>query len=473
MKKSIFLFIFTLFILSNLHATHNRAGEILFKQLSAFNFEVSVYTYTKTSSIQADRDSLEVFFGDGSFEWVYRVNGPNNQGEIIGNDIKKNIYTTTHVYPNLGTYIVSMTDPNRNGGILNVNPPYSDQVPFHLETELQILSANLGTNQSPILMQPPIDLGCTSQPYKHNPIAFDLDGDSLAFELTTPLMGVGTVVSNYSFPNTIGGGSQTLILDPISGTLTWDSPQQAGEYNVAFFIKEYRNGVLISKVMRDMQITIETCNNRPPTINPLPPIIVQAHDTISFNVNVNDLDADNVTLTALGGPLINDGSFFQNATFTVTNNGTVSPSGTFSWVISCEHRQSSNHILVFRAEDDFMMNGQSTPSVDYIAVPVYILNDPQSPCAPLTSTRKIALPNNFKIYPNPTTSFLNVEFDLEKSSNVDFRMFNLLGQVVLTKSTTGQTIINEQLEVSHLPKGIYILSVVVDGKELTKKVLIE
>ena len=472
MKKSISILTFLLLIFS-LQASHNRAGEITFKQTASLTFEISVYTYTKASSLQADRDSLQLFFGDGASLWIQRVNGLNNEGEIVGNDIKKNIYTTTHIYANLGTYMIWITDPNRNAGILNVYPPYSDQVPFHIETELQILSASSGMNQSPILMQPPIDMGCTSQPYKHNPIAYDIDGDSLAFELTTPLMGLGTVATNYSYPHYIGAGNNTLTIDPISGTLLWDSPQQAGEYNAAFFIKEYRNGVLISKTTRDMQITINGCNNRAPTTTMIAPIVVQARDTISFDVMVNDLDGNNVTLVGLGRPLINDGSFFQNATFTVANNGTSSPTGSFSWITDCEHRQSSNHILVFRAEDDFMMNNESIPSVDYLAIPVYILNNPQNPCASLTNTKKVMLSQNLKIYPNPTTSFLNIEFELDQPADVDLKLFNLLGQAVLMKNTSGETVINEQLQIAHLSKGIYILSVVVDGKQLTKKILIE
>lgn len=472
MKQSILFFAFALCV-SNLEGTHNRAGEIIFKQLSAVNFEISVYTYTKASSVQADRDSLQIFFGDGDSKWVQRTNGVNNQGEIVGNDIKMNIYTTTHFYIGSGNYVISMTDPNRNGGILNIDPPHSDQVPFHLETELTVFSpTTMSMNQSPILMQPPIDMGCTSQPYIHNPVAFDLDGDSLAFELTTPLMSAGTVVPNYSFPNTIGGGNQTLTLDPVSGTLTWDAPLQVGEYNVAFFIKEYRNGVLISKIIRDMQITINSCNNRVPTTTTIAPIVVQAQETISFNVDANDLDGDNVTLSALGGPLIDDGSFFQNATFTVANNGTSSPTGTFSWITACEHRQSSHHILVFRAEDDFMMNGEAMSSVNYVAVPVYLLNNSQNPCASLTSTKKVSLSQKLKIYPNPVHSFLNIEFELDKPSNIDIRLFNLLGQAVLMKSITTE-MINEQLQFSHLPKGIYILSVVVDGEQLTRKILVE
>jgi hypothetical protein len=85
----------------------------------------------------------------------------------------------------------------------------------------------------------------------------------------------------------------------------------------------------------------------------------------------------------------------------------------------------------------------------------------------------VTLPQNLKIYPNPVNSFLNIEFELDYPSDVDIRLFNLLGQAVLVKNTTSVEAINEQLQIGHLPKGIYILSVVIDGQQLTKKILIE
>lgn len=464
MQKIFLLLIFTLFF-SQVQATHNRAGEITFKQTGNLTFEISVITYTKASSLNADRDSLEVFFGDGSSKWVLRVNGTNNQGVIVGNDIKMNVYTTTHMYSTIGTYTIAMTDPNRNGGILNVNHPFSDQVPFHLETELKILNA--GTNQSPVLIQPPIDNGCTNQTYTHNPIAYDADGDSLAFALTTPLMSPGTVVSNYVFPQNVNGNQgNALSIDPITGNLTWNSPQLAGEYNITFFIKEYRNGVLISTTIRDMQITINSCNNRPPSITSIAPIIVDARDTINFDILVNDLDGNAVNLTGFDGLMLN------NSTFSVVNNGTSNPIGTFTWVTTCDDRQSSNHILVFRAEDDFVFNGQTTPSVDYMAVPIYLLNPVQNPCSPLVSTRKIELEQDLKVYPNPATDFLNIELKLDDISDIEIRLFNLLGQTVFNKNTTDQ-ILNEQIQTAQLQQGIYILSLTIDGQQITKKIMIK
>ena len=127
---SFFVFVVVLIALpSSLLATHNRAGEISIEQVgdcvSSLTVKATIVTYSKASSFQADRDSLEICWGDGQCEYVYRINGPisggYHKGERLENDTKKNIYVAFHTFPALGTYNVSMTDPNRNGGILNVN----------------------------------------------------------------------------------------------------------------------------------------------------------------------------------------------------------------------------------------------------------------------------------------------------------------------------------------------------------------
>ncbi len=100
------------------NATHNRAGEIIYTHLSGFTYRATIITYTKESSTAADRDSLEIIWGDGTMDTLGRSNG-NGNGVYIGNDIKYNEYTGVHTYPGMGTYVLSMTDPNRISDIIN------------------------------------------------------------------------------------------------------------------------------------------------------------------------------------------------------------------------------------------------------------------------------------------------------------------------------------------------------------------
>lgn len=347
------LLILSLLGVQEMTATHNRAGEITYEQLGPLKYRVIITTYTKTSSTPADRDSLEVSWGDGTSEFVERSNG-NGNGVPLANDIKFNQYIAEHDYPGRGTYTVAMTDPNRNAGILNVNAPNSDQVPFYLQTTFTILNPNFqGSNNSPQLLAAPIDIGYINQRFIHNPNAFDIEGDSLAYELITPFQAVGTPVTNYVFPNTIGGPPAHFIsLNPLTGDFIWDEPRIAGEYNIAILIKEYRAGTLISEIIRDMQITIESQQNRPPIIAPIADICVVAGDTINFDVIADELDmGQEVIMSVTGGPLavaISPAVFTAPADF-----GPPLVFGNFFWATTCEHIRSQFYQVVFKATDDF------------------------------------------------------------------------------------------------------------------------
>ncbi|MFK7808887.1 MAG: gliding motility-associated C-terminal domain-containing protein [Saprospiraceae bacterium] len=363
--QKLVLFILLFSFANNMLATHNRAGEITYRQTGLLTIEATITTYTKTSSTAADRDTLDICWGDGICERVVRSNG---NGMELENDIKVNFYVATHAYPSLGRFVISMNDPNRNGGIKNVNPPTSDSVPFHLETTVTLLNVGLvGPNNSPILLQPPIDVGCVGEVFVHNPNAYDIDGDSLSFAMTVPLQDINTPAINYSLPNKFPEASDNVhVLDATSGVFTWTSPQQAGEYNIAFYIISHRNGVAIDTMIRDMQILILDCaENDPPVIESIEEICIIAGETLEFDVVATAPIAESdqrVTLTALGGPFelenspatFNDAPNFQNQPLTRT----------FRWETKCEHIADQYYQVVFRATDDFPLIVQNSSSID-------------------------------------------------------------------------------------------------------------
>lgn len=346
---------FSLFFLSVINATHNRAGEIRIEQTGPLTIRATVVTYTRASSVDADRDSLTINWGDGTTSTVSRNNGFGG-GEILGNDIKYNTYTGDHTYSGRGTFTISMTDPNRIAGILNVDPPHSVEIPFHLQTVFTLLNTQFeGYNNSVILLQPPIDVACVGQRFIHIPSAYDPDGDSIAYELTIPMMAPGTIVPNYSLPNQIRPGADNVIsFNEITGEFIWDSPQVAGEYNIAFYIKEYRDGKLITKTMRDMQILVEKCDNRPPEFQLPEEICVFAGEVIEIPITVTDPDIPNqlVKLMASGGPME------RGATLDVDDQYHSQPlHATFRWATSCNDISRQYYSLVVKAEDNGIYSG--------------------------------------------------------------------------------------------------------------------
>lgn len=345
--KHIFLALCGL-ISHSIFATHNRAGEITYEQISDLTIRMTVTTYTKTSSSTADRDSLEIFWGDGTSQFVQRTS------EItLLDDVKVNKYIQTHTYPGRSTFTIYFEDPNRVSNILNVNPPNSVEVPFFLSTTFTFLDPQFqGTNSSAILLQPPLDIACVGQKFIHNPNAYDIDGDSLAYSLVTPLISEGIPVNPYFLPNEISPGADNIIsMNSITGEFIWLSPKLPGEYNIAIKIDEYRDGLLLNSIIRDMQILVKECNSSPPIIEVADEICVIAGDSIDISVRVNDMEDDQrVALSASGGPFVQDTSSAQLA---VPDGFLQVPyTARFRWATTCEHISEQYYQVVFRAVDN-------------------------------------------------------------------------------------------------------------------------
>jgi gliding motility-associated-like protein len=379
MKKFLFLFLPAIFVSFISFATHNRAGEITFRHLSGLNYEVTIVTYTKESA-PADRPYLGILWGDGASDSLQRSNG-NGNGVVIAPDVKKNIYIGTHVYPGTSTYLVNFEDPNRIGGIVNI--PGSVNVPFYIESKL-IISAALGFNNSVVLLQPPIDDGVIGSPFIHNPNAYDPDGDSLSYELIHCKGAGGNPIPGYYYPVASG---PPISIDPITGDLVWDSPTLQGIFNVAFLVKEWRNGYQIGYVERDMQITIVPSLNQPPVISSLPDICVEAGMPVSFTVSATDPNGDPMTLTATGAPFL----FIPDSAHFPTGTGVGSVSSTFSWQTTCSHIRKQPYLVTFKALDSYTASFPQVNLADLMTIRITVVApSPKNPvAAPLGSSIKL------------------------------------------------------------------------------------
>ncbi|MEO8088359.1 MAG: gliding motility-associated C-terminal domain-containing protein [Bacteroidota bacterium] len=351
MRKILFiLFLFHALGIQFANASHNRAGEITYRHISANTYEITITTYTKTSSSLAqngsvDRPTLDsVHMGDGSIVVFHR----DSMQDIPG-DIRINKYIETHLYPGAGIDTIWFVDPNRNGNVINV--PNSFFTPFAIYTILYVGLPGLADN-SPILLNPPIDSGCVGIPFLHNPAASDPDHDSLSYQLIFCHGADNLPIPDYTYPST----TNTFTLNAVTGDLIWDSPDSAGEYNVAFLIISWRKfgntWLRIGEVERDMQIRIITCPQsfEPPVILPVADTCILAGDTLAFNVTAYDPNHDFVTLTSVGSPYINS----NPASFTIpannnSQNDTIN--GLFTWHTNCDNIASQPYQVTFRASD--------------------------------------------------------------------------------------------------------------------------
>jgi gliding motility-associated-like protein len=394
--KTIFLLLLG-FLLCNskmMFATHNRAGEITFcqKDGNLLTYEFKVVTYTAVGpGVNADRFELFLYFGNtGSgcniFDSIIcpRINGPVggpsnyfpndqvHQGEVIQPGIKKNIYTGTYTFNGPGRYCIGMSDPNRNENIVNIFNSVNKA--FYIQSEL-VISPFLGNNCSPELLNPPVDNACYCKPYLHNPGAYDPDGDSLSYALVNCQGDFGTPLDCYFIPSGIS-------INAATGDLYWVCPGAntpncngnqtggAGDYNVAIQINEWRNGLKIGSVIRDMQIKVVAgCLNNPPTIEPIDTCVV-AGQNVNLNINATDADPGQyIEMSATGEPFMLD---VNPASFDQTVNQIGNATLNIQWQTDCSRIRKNPYLMSIKAEDSYLIN----PLVDFKTLEIRVVAPP-------------------------------------------------------------------------------------------------
>ncbi len=333
--------IFVFVCLSNwASATHNRAGEITYRHIGGYTYEITITTCTKTSVI-ADREWLKIAWGDNLNPGadLDSIQRDNIEFSPPGEDWQINIYTDIHTYPGIGSYLLTMEDQNRNEGVNNI--PESVSVAFWIESLLVI--SPIGFNNSVVLLNPPKEQACLNKLWIHNPGAFDPDGDSLYYSLIPCMRQDGVNIEGYNYPdNTTSNPNDVFSIDSQTGDVTWNVPSEpAGEYNFAIKIEEFREGFLMGYVVRDMQITVIICDNNPPVIAEILDVCIEVGQNLTIDVDASDPDGNPTELTAVGGPLtevVNPATFNEN-------------SGVFNWVPGCEEVRPEPYQMLFLAQD--------------------------------------------------------------------------------------------------------------------------
>jgi gliding motility-associated-like protein len=350
------LLLFALLFSAEILASHVRAGDITARRLpgAGLTYEFTILIYTDDEGVPPD-EAVEVNFGDGSPS----VMVPRLSSRSLGNLTTENVYRTTYTFAGPGEFRVGVFIRNRNDAVVNI--PNSFNTPFYVESVF-LISPFLGFNSSPVLTNAPVDfLACVGRVYIHNPGAVDADGDSLSYRFTISKRAAGRNVDVYYPLNQVPGvnaltedrsGPATLTLDPIKGDLIWNAPLQPGEYNVAFFVDEWRNGVRIGSVNRDMQIIVRECINRPPVLTIPRDTCVVAGSLLLDTISSRDPDGHRVNITGFG-------SVFSlqppSIAATLDTLRRQPPNGfeqaLFRWQTTCNDVSSQPYNVTFRTQD--------------------------------------------------------------------------------------------------------------------------
>lgn len=308
MKNRLFWYLFIFFVLTTgqLFASHLRAADIVAERVIGSNtqYRIILKVYTDWSSVSDAGSNGPIDFRTVNIR-VSSESDPitltrSGFSEIVPGVTNENIFVYNADFPAVNQlYTVSYEEDFRNFGVRNV--PNSGAVPIYVETKI-FIDALSPVNSTPNFTVPPIDLAATNKIYTHNPGAYDPDGDSLFFELITPLQTSSTPISGYRFPDNIGfGAGSDFRINSKTGQITWDTPLVAGEYNIAFRVNEIRDGFIIGSVIRDMQILVEDSDNDPPVLF-LPQDTCIAHNTLyQERFFTSDPNNDRVDVELFGG----------------------------------------------------------------------------------------------------------------------------------------------------------------------------
>ncbi len=204
-------------------------------------------------------------------------------------------------------------------------------------------------NNSPTFSNKPVPFACLGQQFCFNHGAYDADGDSLVYSLITPYQDAVTTV-NYIFPYS---ATQPLNSSPPMSfsTSTGDicmTPQQLQVTVFAVLVEEYRNGVLIGTVERDIQVTVINCTNTLPTLSGINgtnnfSATICANQPFCFDVFSNDADVgQNV--------FIDYDQSIPGATFTSTS--AQHPVGTFCWTPPTSSISTTPYCFTISVHDD-------------------------------------------------------------------------------------------------------------------------
>ncbi len=327
------------------HATHAAGSDIKYRCLGGLQYEIEVTFYRDCGGV-AEPSNITINYKSTNGNKNLNVTAnkstdPTNGAEITvpcttaastcnggsGTGIRKWIYKATVTLPSAQSdWVFSYSVCCRNCSITTVSNPCASNSVLYVEAKLNNLLASC--NSSPTFSNIPIAFVCIGQNFNYNHGVIDPDGDSLAYQLITPMTSNNTYVSFLSpaTATTPIKSSTPFTLNPTTGDLNF-TPSQTQIGILALLVKEYRNGQLIGSVVRDMQVYTTPCTNNLPSASGINgtnnfSVTVCPGQQLCFTVNSADLDASQVvSMTTNNG--------IPNATYTISSGNR--PTLTFCW----------------------------------------------------------------------------------------------------------------------------------------------
>ena len=222
-------------------------------------------------------------------------------------------------------------------------------------------------DNSPYFTNVPIAILCVGQDLTFNNGVSDNDvnadgslTDSLTYEWTEPLGGLNApipylglyaynkAINFLGFPNDTLALPAGIHLNKHTGDIQF-RPMKSEVTIMVIKVNEFRNGVKIAEIRRDLQVMVISCaNNKPPTLttfNNITSKTVCAGQPVSFNFTTFD---SNSTDTAI----ISWSNTIPGAIWTHTNGTSKHPTATLSWTPTTTQGGSKPYGFIVTVKDN-------------------------------------------------------------------------------------------------------------------------
>lgn len=401
------LFVFVFMLMSK--GTHIIGGYLHYEQLGPDLYKVTITVYkdcqdfingngTLTTPVEFDNIHGQPPMFLNTPDALLSVHSYNNDGvvdstgyyftDLVISDVNiedpdscRNVPAEVCVQKGVYTITLSLPDTTQSGYFLSYQRccrnPSSINVDIHPgETGITIAGFipklnSVPENSNPNYVNNPPVAFCLFSPIEHDLSAYDDDGDSLAYQLTTPLDGAG-IGQNIVIPPPYGlidyntgysatypiTGSPAFQIDPITGILT-GTPTQLGAYIVGVKVLEYRNSILVSETIRDLRFYVLDCGEILAEFE-TEDHICDGIDTVEFTSYSSDV----LTFAWNFGDstTTNDSSSLEHPSYAYANNGQYIVSLLTNEGTTCEDLDT--HIVNFRNTIDVEIDDVNMQCLD-------------------------------------------------------------------------------------------------------------
>ncbi len=270
MKKKLFFLLSVLLLQTASYACGGLSQVVYSGEITYTQSPVNPLTYTAIFTLDFDildslpTDSILVNWGDDQITSVFAISSRVDTAakNFLGYErYFTHVYEGTHTYdsfPASGQFIISVTAQYRMSEVTNFSTG-GQSPPFYIEAVITADTTQGFVNHPPVINLTTVGLTTLGNTFYDNLYPYDPDGDSIVFDIITPLLEHEVPVFNYYNPESycqILGETSPYTFDRSTGSISWANPCGQGIFTIATIVREYRNGHLLSSSVRDKNIFV-------------------------------------------------------------------------------------------------------------------------------------------------------------------------------------------------------------------------